>query len=101
MESSPILFAGLFGLGLTGLALRRKNRFNRTPITLLCVLLLFTGTLFGFTGCTNSSYTTTPPAPHVTTPAGTYNVSIYTLDLGTNKISSLPFTLSVTITAAK
>jgi hypothetical protein len=101
MENSPILFAGIFGLGLAGLALRRKTKFNRTPLTLICVLLLFTGTLVGFTGCTNSGYTTTPPAPHVTTPAGTYNVSIYTLDLGTNKISSLPFTLSVTITAAK
>jgi len=100
-ENSPILFAGLFGLGLTGLALRRRSMLNRTPLTLLCVLLLFAGTLVGFTGCTNSSYTTTPPAPHVTTPTGTYNVSIYTLDLGTNKISSLPFTLSVTITAAK
>jgi Bacterial Ig-like domain (group 3) len=100
-ENSPILFAGIFGLGLAGLALRRRTKFNRTPLTLLCVLLLFTGTLVGFTGCTNSGYTTTPPAPHVTTPAGTYNVSIYTLDLGTNQISSLPFTLSVTITAAK
>jgi hypothetical protein len=99
--NSPIVFAGLFGLGLFGLALRKRGRFNCPPLTALCVLLLFAGTLLGFTGCTNSGYTTTPPAPHVTTPAGTYNVSIYTLDLGTNKISSLPFTLSVTITAAK
>ena len=101
MANSPILFAGLFGLGLAGLSLRRRSKFHRTPLTLLCVLFLFTGTLFGFTGCTNSGYTTTPPAPHVTTPAGTYNVSIYTLDLQTNQISSLPFTLSVTITSAK
>ncbi|MGD0646830.1 MAG: Ig-like domain repeat protein [Acidobacteriaceae bacterium] len=100
-QTSPILFAGIFGLGLVGLGLRRRTKFNRAPLTLLCGLLLFTGTLFGFTGCTNSGYTTTPPAPHVTTPAGTYSVSIYTLDLGTNQISSLPFTLSVTITAAK
>jgi hypothetical protein len=99
--NSPIVFAGVFGLGLLGLGLRRRSKFNRAPLTVLCVLLLFAGTLMGFTGCTNSGYTTTPPAPHVTTPAGTYNVSIYTLDLGTNKISSLPFTLSVTITAAK
>jgi sugar lactone lactonase YvrE len=99
--NSPIVFAGMVGLGLFGLALRRRGKFNRAPLTALCVLLLFAGTLLEFTGCTNSGYTTTPPAPHVTTPAGTYNVSIYTLDLGTNQISSLPFTLSVTITAAK
>jgi hypothetical protein len=101
MGNSPIIFAGMFGLGLIGLTLRKKGKFNSPGITMLCILLLFAGTVLGVTGCTNSSYTTTPPAPHVTTPAGTYNVSIYTLDLGTNKISSLPFTLSVTITAAK
>jgi sugar lactone lactonase YvrE len=99
--NSPILFAGMFGLGLLGLVFRRRGKFNRAPLTVVCVLLLFGGTLLGFTGCTNSGYTTTPPAPHVTTPAGTYNISVYTLDLGTNQISSLPFTLAVTITAAK
>ena len=97
---SPIAFAGMFGLGLLGLVLRRKAKFNRSALTLVCLVLLFAGTLVGFTGCTNSGYTTTPPSPHVVTPAGTYNVSFYTLDLVTNQISSLPFTLSVTVTAA-
>jgi sugar lactone lactonase YvrE len=96
--SSRIEFAGMFGLGLLGLALRRKGKLNRSPLTFLC-LVLFAGTAIGLGGCTNSGYTTTPPAPHVTTPAGTYNISIYTLDLQTNQISSLPFTLSVTVTA--
>lgn len=99
--TSPIVFAGMFGLGLLGLALRRKAKFNRSALTVVCLMLLFAGTLVGFTGCTNSGYTTTPPAPHVVTPAGTYHVSIYTLDLVTNEISSLPFTLSVTVTAAQ
>jgi len=99
-RTSPIVFAGMFGLGLLGLALRRRGKFNRSMLTLIC-LALFAGTGLGLSGCTNSGYTTTPPAPHVTTPAGTYNISIYTLDLVTNQISSLPFTLSVTVTAAK
>jgi sugar lactone lactonase YvrE len=94
---SPIAFAGLFGLGLFGLALRRRGKFNRSALTLLCLLLSFGGAVGGLTGCTNSGYTQTPPAPHVTTPSGTYNVSIYTLDLNTGKVSSLPFTLGVTI----
>jgi hypothetical protein len=97
---SPIVFAGMFGLSLLGLVLRRKGKFHRSPLTMLCLMLLFAGTLAGFTGCTNSSYTHTPPPVVVTTPPGTYNVSIYTLDLTTNQISSLPFTLSVTITGS-
>ena len=97
--SSPIVFAGMFGLGLLGLALRRRGKFNRTALTLICVAL-FAGTGIGLGGCTNSGYTTTPPAPHVTTPAGTYNISIYTFDLVTNQTSSLPFTLTVTVAAA-
>jgi sugar lactone lactonase YvrE len=99
--TSSIAFASMFGLGLIGLALRRKGKFNRSVLTMTCLMLLFAGTLVGFTGCTNSGFTHTPAAPHVTTPAGTYNVSIYTLDLTTNQISSLPFTLSVTVTAGQ
>jgi hypothetical protein len=37
------------------------------------------------------------PAPQVKTPAGTYQVSIYTIDLVNNQRSSLPFTLTVTV----
>jgi sugar lactone lactonase YvrE len=94
---SPIAFAGMFGLGLLGLALRRRDKFLRSRLTVLCLVVGFAGALMSFTGCTNSSYTTTPPSPHVTTPSGTYNVRIYTVDLTTDQTSSLPFTLSVTI----
>jgi hypothetical protein len=97
---SPIAFAGLFGLGLFGLALRARGKFKGPAITLLCLVLSFAGAFAGLTGCTNSGYTQTPPAPHVITPPGTYNVSIYGVDLTTGKVSSLPFTLGVTITAA-
>lgn len=93
---SPIAFAGMFGMGLLGLAFRKKLKLNRMALTMLCLMLLG-GSLVGLSGCTNSGYTHTPPAPQNTTPSGTYNVSIYTVDLQTNQRSSLPFTLSVTI----
>jgi sugar lactone lactonase YvrE len=96
-DTSPIAFAGLFGLGLLGMALRKKGKFRRPPLTLGCLMLLFAGAFAGFTGCTNSGYTHTPPSPQVTTPAGTYNVTIYAVDISSNQITSLPFTLSVTI----
>ncbi|HTV09013.1 MAG TPA: Ig-like domain repeat protein [Candidatus Aquilonibacter sp.] len=93
---SPIAFAGLFGLGLLGLAFRRRARFNSALLTVLCVAVL-AGSMLGFVGCTNSGYTHTPPSPQVTTPAGTYQVSIYTVDLTNNQRSSLPFTLTLTV----
>lgn len=99
--ASPIAFAGMFGLGLLGLVLRRKGRFQRSSLGVLSVLLLFAGAFVGLSGCTNSGYTHTPSAPHVTTPAGTYQVSIYTIDLTTNQRSSLPFTLTVTVQQAQ
>lgn len=92
---SPVAFAGLFGLGLLGLAFRKRMRFSAL-MTELCVAL-FAGSMIGLVGCTNSGYTHTPPAPQVTTPSGTYHVSIYTIDLTNNQRSSLPFTLTVTI----
>ena len=93
---SEIAFAGLFGFGLLGLAFRKRLKLNGLVLTMVCMLLVGGG-LTGLTGCTNSGYTQTPAAPMNTTPAGTYNVSVYTVDLQTNQRSSLPFTLSVTI----
>jgi hypothetical protein len=95
---SAIEYAGLFGLGILGLAFRRKTRMNLKMVTAICLVLL-AGSVVGLGGCTNSGYTHTPPAPKVTTPAGTYHVSIYTIDLTNNQRSSLPFTLTLTVTA--
>ena len=95
--SASVLFAGMFGAGLLGLAFRRRAKLYRSALSAGCLLLLLCGAAGGLTGCTNAGYTQTPPAPHVVTPPGTYNVRIYTVDLTTDKVSSLPFTLSVTI----
>lgn len=93
---SPIEYASLFGLGVLGLALRRKTRLNVKLFTAACLVML-AGAMVGLGGCTNSGYTHTPPSPQVATPTGTYQVSIYTIDLTTNQRSSLPFTLTLTI----
>ena len=93
---SPIEYASLFGLGVLGLALRRKTRLNVKLFTGICLVVL-AGAMVGLGGCTNSGYTHTPPSPQVTTPTGTYQVSIYTIDLTNNQRSSLPFTLTLTI----
>jgi sugar lactone lactonase YvrE len=92
----PIAFATMFGLGLLGLAFRSRTKLNCSLLSVICLSLL-AGALAGFTGCTNSSYTQTPPAPHVITPSGLYNVRIYTVDLTSGQVSSLPFTLGLTI----
>ncbi|HLI76070.1 MAG TPA: Ig-like domain repeat protein [Acidobacteriaceae bacterium] len=93
---STIAFAGLFGVGLLGLGFRRRLKLNGMVLSVLCFLLLG-GAVTGLTGCTNSGYTQTPPPIHNVTPSGTYNVSVYTIDLQSNQRTSLPFTVSVTI----
>jgi len=96
-NASPFILAGVFGLGLLGLALRRRAIFNRYMLNLVCLLLFFAGTMMGITSCTNSGYTRTPPAPHYTTPTGTYNITIQITNTSTGLVESLPFTLGVTI----
>jgi hypothetical protein len=95
--ASPIAFAGLFGLSLLGLALRRRGKFNRSALSLCCLMVMFAGALVGFTGCTNAGYTHTPPSPHVTTPTGTYQVSVIGTDPKSGAVTTLPFTVTFTV----
>jgi hypothetical protein len=95
--TSPIAFAGLFGLGMLGLAFRRKTTLHRVALNMLCLLLLGAGLITGIGGCTNSSYTVTPPAPHVITPSGTYNIRVFATSPREGTVKSLPFTLQVTV----
>ena len=96
-KTSPIAFVGVFGLGLLGLVFRRKAGLHRAALNMLCMTLLMAGAVMGISGCTNSSYTTTPPAPHVVTPSGTYNIRIYATSPTDGTVKSLPFTLAVTV----
>ena len=90
--------AGVFGLGMLGLVAARKraSRF----LALICLGVAMSGALIGITACTNSGYSTPPPAPKVKTPAGTYNVQIITYDgkaLQQNSLTNPVFTLPVTV----
>jgi Bacterial Ig-like domain (group 3) len=96
-HTSPIAFAGVFGLGLIGLAFRRKTKQFRAALDMVCLMLLLTASLMGVSGCTNSGYTTTPPAPHVVTPSGSYNIRLYATDPVSGITKTLPFTLPVTV----
>jgi hypothetical protein len=97
MSRSPIAFAGMFGLGLLGLAFRRKAALRRSALNLTSGLLMLAAVAMGVSGCTNSGYTTTPPAPHVITPAGTYNIRVYATDPHDGTVKTLAFTLPVTV----
>ena len=94
---TPLALAGMFGLGLLGLALRRRAIFNRYLLNLVCLVLFFAGTVMGITSCTNSGYQGHIQVPHYTTPSGTYKISIQVTDTQTGVVESLPFTLGVTI----
>jgi sugar lactone lactonase YvrE len=96
---APVFFAGAFGLGLLGLAARKRRKF-RSAIGTLCLLMLLCGATAGMTGCTNSGYTHTPAAPHYTTPPGTYTVQVIGTDPNLGVVT-LPFTISLTVNAAK
>ncbi|MGA7339228.1 MAG: Ig-like domain repeat protein [Terracidiphilus sp.] len=97
-RQAPWSLAGLFGLGLLGvIAGRRKlNRY----MALICVAIMISGLFLGMTACTNAGYSTPPPAPKVTTPAGSYSVQIITYNLNSLQQSSLTtpmFTLPITV----
>ncbi len=97
MEPSPFALAGILGLGLFGLGLRKRRLISRGLFNAMCLTVLLAGAVLGFTGCTNSGYTHTPPAPHYVTPSGTKNVSIIVTDASSGQQYSLPFTLPLTI----
>ncbi|MEO7043292.1 MAG: Ig-like domain repeat protein [Gemmatimonadaceae bacterium] len=94
---SEVVFAGILGLGLLGLAFRRKATRHRAGLTIACMMLVLAGTVMSVSGCTNSGYTTTPPSPHVVTPSGSYNVRIYATDPHDGTVKTLAFTLPVTV----
>jgi Bacterial Ig-like domain (group 3) len=96
-SSNPYTLASLFGLGVFGLAFRRRLNRYRSKVSILSLILLLAGLAMGVSGCTNSGYTKTPPAPHVVTPSGTYNVRVYATDPVDGTVKTLPFTLSVTV----
>ena len=69
-------------------------------MAVICIAMMLSGLFMGITACTNAGYSTPPPAPKVTTPAGTYNVQIITYDpeaLVQNSLTTPMFTLPVSV----
>ncbi|MGH9607054.1 MAG: hypothetical protein ACRD3N_15310 [Terracidiphilus sp.] len=111
-----IAFAGLFGLGLLGLAFRRKvTRFR--SLLMIAYVLLWGGALIGITACSTTTLGT-PTATSGVTPAGSYWVTVTANQAGSmvippliynNHIASLingdgnqislPYTINVTVTS--
>ncbi len=104
---SKILFAGIFGFGLLGLAISRKKRSVRGSLPALVCLLFCSAILAGISGCSTTQLGTTTGN---STPAGTYAVTITAKEVGSQVITqnpgitygnsnqvSLPFTMNVTI----
>lgn len=110
-ERSPIAFAALFGLGLFGLASRRKLGRNARLLTLACFITL-SGATLGLTSCSSSSPSATTSNTTVT-PTGSYKVSITAQQVGSVTVNgnygtpitlygsmnqvSLPYTLAVNV----
>jgi hypothetical protein len=110
LRQSPVVFAAMFGLGLLGLAFGRKKKLQVSLFNVICLLFL-SGAVVGVTACGSG---TTGNASILTTPAGTYTVTVTAKQVGSKTITtntpgvtevvygngnlvSLPFTVSVTV----
>jgi hypothetical protein len=107
--SSPLAFAALFGLGLIGLASRRKLGRHARLLTLAGFAVL-SGAMVGLSSCSSQSVTTSTTT---TTPTGSYKVSITAQQVGSVTVPgnygtpitlygnlnqvSLPYTLEVNV----
>ena len=115
-DQGGIAFASIFGLGLLGLAFRRKVTRFRNLLMVACALL-WGGTLIGITACSTTTLGTATATTGVT-PAGSYWVTVTASQTGTMVIPpliynnytaslipgngdqmSLPYTINVTVTS--
>jgi hypothetical protein len=110
VQHSSITFAALFGFGIIGLFFRRKVWRKTHPHLMLCFTIL-SGVLTAsyLTACSTTNISANPV---LTTPAGTYAVTITAQQVGTQVVTSagqqttisgsqvqvsVPFTINVTV----
>ncbi len=79
---SPIAFAAMFGLGLLGFAFGKKKTLRASLMRVIC-LLLFSGTVAGLCSCSTANIST-PPV--LTTPKGTYNITVTAKQTGSKTV---------------
>jgi hypothetical protein len=108
-QPAPVVYAAMFGLGMIGLFFRRRVGQKGRLLLMLCLTMLSGVLACSFTAC---STTNLSPASVLTTPAGTYAVTITAQQVGSQVITlptgpitiygsqnqvSLPFTINVTV----
>ena len=107
---SSVAYAAMFGLGMVGLFFRRRLGQKGRTALMLCLIAVSGALAVSLTAC--SSTTNLSPSSVLTTPAGTYAVTVTAEQVGSQVITlptgpitiygsqnqvSLPFTLSVTV----
>jgi hypothetical protein len=106
---SPAIFAGIFGVGLFGLAFRRKKLLGTSLLKVVC-LLFFTGIALGLSACSSANITENPV---LTTPKGSYTITVTAKQAGSKMVPgplgtpvvvegdglqmSIPFTMNVAV----
>lgn len=110
LRQSPVVFAAMFGFGLLGLAFGKKRTLRGSLLSIVC-LILFSGAVAGVSGCSTAQI---GAAPVLTTPKGTYTVSVTAKQVGSKTVPgstagttvsvqgngnqmSIPFTMSVVV----
>jgi hypothetical protein len=109
-SDGPVAFAAMFGLGLLGLFAGRKRGPRISLFNVLCLFVL-TGAAAGVSAC--GSGTSGTGAPILTTPAGTYAVTVTAKQTGSKTVTntdgtttavygngnqvSIPFSVSVVV----
>ncbi len=110
LRESPVVFAAMFGVSLLGLAFGRKRGLRVSLFNAVCLLFL-SGMVAGVVACGSG---TTGNTPILTTPTGTYSVTVTAKQVGSRSIPgstpgtivvvqgngnqmSIPFTVSVAV----
>jgi len=108
-KPAPITFAAMLGFGMIGLLFRRRIGQKGRLLLMICLAIVSGAFALSLTAC---STTNLSPASVLTTPSGTYAVTITAQQVGSQVITlptgpitiygsqnqvSLPFTLNVTV----
>ncbi len=85
----------MFGLGLVGMILGRKTKYNGRVLMMICALLVIGGAVAGMSACgTKQGFTPNPPA---VTPSGSYTVTITAKEVTNQNWVSLPYTFTLNV----
>jgi Bacterial Ig-like domain (group 3) len=108
-QPAPLTFATMFGIGMIGLLFRRRISKKGNLLLMICLAVVSGAFAVSITAC---STTNLSPATVLSTPPGTYKITITAQQVGTQVITlptgpitiygsqnqvSLPYTISVTV----